>query len=73
MYGTLNRKAEILQSLAREMRNQIELALEEQVLSPEIAEQTIGGVDHLCRELSMLRTTCQRRLLVEQINKKIAP
>lgn len=66
-YGELQAKAESLQRDIRSMKDRLDEANNEGTIAPEIVEQIIGGLDHACRELSVMRTTCQRGILQEQV------
>jgi hypothetical protein len=66
-YGELRYQAESLQRQIRVIRDSLEEALDNKTIAPEIVEQVIGGLDHASRELSVMRTTCQREILRDQV------
>lgn len=66
-YGALQYQAESLQREIRAIRESLEIANNDGTIAPEIVEQILGGLDHASRELSTMRTTCQRGILGEQV------
>jgi hypothetical protein len=66
-YGELQHQAESLQRQIRNIRDSLDVANSEGTIAPEIVEQILGGLDHASRELSTMRTTCQRGILGEQV------